>query len=538
MRRSFVGFFLGSLVAFGCATPATQGNSGSGGNSSSGNGGSNSSGNGGSSSSGNGGSSSSGSGGSSSSGNGGSSSGSGGSSSGSGGSSTSSCTPNPNQLINSAGWNCDLASIGIQGAVYGYTDGSSCASPQPSNICTTGSCCINGTTVVDSTSTKWGCGIGIELNDTGGTTPVKSQYTGSAQCFDITLTGSSGGNEVRIGFTQQADNTGAVAPFVSIAAFTNGWTGKICLSDANCPSWAKTTQCSKAVGSPGTPYDLQIQVSAGQTTTSTGTYNVCVSSIVPETSSSTGTGGSGGGNNTCTSPSGSGTITDQFGTGVVGCGSKEYIVQNNEWGSTAGQTITYGPGANFKVTVQKGTGSGNNPEGFPSVFTGANSSHNTGSSSMLPRAVSSIPKGSVMTSMTWADNGATGSYNAAYDVWFSTGSGGDPTSSSPSGGFLMVWYHMPSANQPIGTSMASATIGGKNWNVWYGNNSGNGKPCVSYVAQTSINTLTFSLGDFIQDAVTRGYLQSSWYLTNVFAGFEIWNGGVGLAVTDFSVNVP
>jgi Glycosyl hydrolase family 12 len=524
MRPSFVGFVLGSLFAFGCATPATQGNPGSGGNSSSGNGGSSSSGSGGSSSSGSGGSSSSGSGGS--------------SSSGSGGSSTSSCTPNPAELINSAGWNCDLnTSIGIQGAVYGYTDGSSCASPQPANICGSGGCCINGTTVVDSTSTKWGCGIGVELNDSGGTSAVKSQYTGPVQCFNITLTGSSGGNEVRIGFTQKADNSNTVAPFVSIAAFTSGWTGKICFSDANCPSWATTTQCSKSVGSAGTPYDMQIQVSAGQTTSSVGTYNVCVSSIAPVTSSSTGTGGSGGGG-TCTSPSGSGTITDQFGTGVVGCGSKEYIVQNNEWGSTAGQTITYGPGANFKVTVQKGTGSGNNPEGFPSVFTGANSNHNTGSSSMLPRAVSSIAKGGVMTSMTWADNGATGSYNAAYDVWFSTGSGGDPSSSSPSGGFLMVWYHMPSSNQPIGTSMASATIGGKNWNVWYGNNSGNGKPCVSYVAQTSINSLTFSLGDFIQDAVTRGYVQSSWYLTNVFAGFEIWNGGVGLAVTDFSVNVP
>ncbi len=102
----------------------------------------------------------------------------------------------------------------------------------------------------------------------------------------------------------------------------------------------------------------------------------------------------------------------------------------------------------------------------------------------------------------------------------------------------MVWYHMPTSNQPIGTMIASATIGGKNWNVWYGTNSGNGKPCVTYAAQTSINSLTYSLGDFIQDAVTRGYVQNSWYLTNVFGGFEIWNGGVGLAVTDFSVTVP
>ena len=92
--------------------------------------------------------------------------------------------------------------------------------------------------------------------------------------------------------------------------------------------------------------------------------------------------------------------------------------------------------------------------------------------------------------------------------------------------------------QPIGSQVASATLGGQNWNVWYGTNSGNGKPCVSYVAQTDIKSLTYSLGDFIQDAVGRTYVKTSWSLTNVFAGFEIWNGGVGLAVTDFSVNVP
>ncbi|HEY4393951.1 MAG TPA: hypothetical protein VGP64_07815 [Polyangia bacterium] len=538
MRRSVVRFLLGSLFAFGCATPATQGNPGSGGNGqSSGSGGNSSSGNGGNSSS-SGGSSSSGNGGSSSSGGNTQVTGNGGSSSsGSGGSSTSSCTPNASQLINSAGWNCDLStSIEIQGAVYGYTDGSSCASPQPSNICGSGGCCISGTTVVDSTNAKWGCGIGMELNDSGGTSPVKSQYAGPVSCFMITLTGSSGGNEVRIGFTQKADNSNSVAPFVSIAAFTSGWSGPICFSDATCPSWATAAQCAKPTAM-GTPYDMQIQVSAGQTTSSVGTYNVCVSSIVPMGgSSSTGTGGSGGGG-TCTSPSGKGTITDQFGTATVNCGSKEYIVQNNEWGSTAGQTITYGSGANFQVTVQKGTGSGNNPEGFPSVFTGANSNHDTGSSSGLPLSVSQIKKGGVMTSMTWAANGATGDYNATYDVWFSTG-GKEATTSSPSGGYLMVWYHKPTNAQPIGSQIASTTLDGQNWNVWYGTNSGNGKPCVSYVAQTSISTLSYSLGDFIQDAVTRGYVQNSWALTNVFGGFEIWNGGIGLAVTDFSVNVP
>jgi len=521
LRSVSLGSLLGSLLVLGCASPQSGTPTGTGNS-----GGGNTTGSAGTTGSGN----SSGSAGATGAGN----------ATGAGGTGTgAACVPNPNQLVNSAAWNCDLSdpTVGIQGAIYGYGDGSSCANPQPANICTTGSCCISGTTVVDATNTKWGCGIGMELDSSGGTSPVKSQYTGPVKCFNITLTGSSGGNVVRIGFTQSANST-TVAPFTEIAAFTNGWNGPVCFTDAECPSWATAAQCSKTVGTAGTPYDMQIQVSAGSTTASVGTYNVCVSSIVPMGGSG-GTGGTGGGTSSCSSVTGAGTISAQYGTAHVTCSGKDYIVQNNDWGVGApgSQTLSYGTGTKFKVTSQGGTGASNNPASFPSIFTGANS-NNTTSGSGLPRAVSSIAKGSLSTSWTWAANGASGSYNAAYDVWFSTGSGGDPSASAPSGGFLMVWFEKPIANQPIGASVASTTIGGKNYNVWYGNNSGNGKPCVSYVAQQTINSMTYSLGDFIQDAVTRGYLQNSWYLTNVFAGYEIWNGGVGLETTDFSVTVP
>ena len=77
----------------------------------------------------------------------------------------------------------------------------------------------------------------------------------------------------------------------------------------------------------------------------------------------------------------------------------------------------------------------------------------------------------------------------------------------------------------------------------YPNTPQNGKPVVSYVAQQNFNSWSFSLGDFIQDAIKRNCgsgmcLNSSWYLTNVFAGFEIWRGSVGLEVKDFGVTVP
>ena len=356
MRTTVATLFAASLLTFGCAA-ATDSTGGGGSPGTAGNGGPGTAGNGGPGAAGNGGPGAAGSNGAGTAGNGG--PGTAGSQ-GSGGSG-STCVADPSNLVNADGWNCDLTTpIAIQGAFYGYTDGSSCETP-PANICATGSCCISGTTVVDTTYLKWGCGIGMELNSSGGNNPLKSVYTGPVQCFDITLTGSSGGNTVRIGFTQLANNMSNVAPFVELAAFTNGWSGRVCFTDAECPDWAVTAgTCSKAVGTMGTPYDLQIQVSAGSTTTTTGAFNVCVSKIVPITDP-----GGTGSTNSCTASTGQGTITDQFGTAHVTCSGKDYVVQNNAWGSTAGQTITYGPGTKFKVTVQNGTGARHEPRLVP-----------------------------------------------------------------------------------------------------------------------------------------------------------------------------
>ena len=108
----------------------------------------------------------------------------------------------------------------------------------------------------------------------------------------------------------------------------------------------------------------------------------------------------------------------------------------------------------------------------------------------------------------------------------------------------MVWYSDPSDNQPIGATIpnGTVTIGGKQFNIWYGMNGS--KPVVSYVAAQNFTSWTYSLADFIRDATTRDCQSStkcvnpSWYLTAVFAGFEIWSGGVGLETKDFGVTVP
>ncbi len=237
---------------------------------------------------------------------------------------------------------------------------------------------------------------------------------------------------------------------------------------------------------------------------------------------------------------------------VTGTDCKTYIVQNNNWGNPTGssQVVNYS-GTGF--TVASSTGSGSSaPASFPSTYVGANGNvangtYNTWADTGLPKQISSIS--SAMTSFGWSGGKSGGQFNATYDVWFAKT---QPTAGSYNdgiSGFIMVWINKPSNFHPIGNSIRSATIANNNWDVWVGPrgsgqgstggvSDGSGRPVISYVIHSgSIPSLSFDLKDFISDAVSHGStdmsggasgitqaFSSSWYLTDVFAGFEIWTG--------------
>jgi len=252
-----------------------------------------------------------------------------------------------------------------------------------------------------------------------------------------------------------------------------------------------------------------------------------------------GAGSAGGGSLPSGDETGTGTITDPYGVAMVTRDGKNYVIQNNVWGNNTSQSISY-DGTTYTITQQTGMNAASGatagaPVSYPSVFIGSNYNRTTAGSN-LPKQVSAL--GKVMTG--WSNNAGpavSGIYNAAYDVWFSTSAAGDPE--APSGGYLMVWYYKPSGAQPIGNVMKMGiTIAGVSgtWDVWEGPN--NGKPVISYVRTQSINSLEYDLNLFIKDATdNQSVIQKSWYLSNVFAGFEIWSGGVGLETTSFYADV-
>ena len=123
--------------------------------------------------------------------------------------------------------------------------------------------------------------------------------------------------------------------------------------------------------------------------------------------------------------------------------------------------------------------------------------------------------------------------NVAYDLFTTSTVGGDSEFE------IMIWLAALGGAGPIsstGSSIASVTIGGVSWNLWYGLN-GN-MEVYSFVASSTTESFSADLVDFINYLVDNQGLSSSQYLTHVQAGTEPFTGtDASLTVSTYSVSV-
>jgi hypothetical protein len=217
-------------------------------------------------------------------------------------------------------------------------------------------------------------------------------------------------------------------------------------------------------------------------------------------------------------------ICEQYGSTTIG---GRYVVMNNRWGTSAQQCINV-TSTGFSITTQQGTGSTSGaPVSYPAVYLGCHYT-NCSPGTNLPMQVSAISSATSSINYTFV-SGAT--YDAAYDIWLDPSPKKDGVNQQE----IMIWFNRQGPIQPIGSSVGSANIGGRTWDVWRGSNGSN--QVVSYVAPSPISSWSFSVLDFINDVRNRGGITNSWYLTSIQAGFEPWIGGTGLAVNNFSASV-
>lgn len=207
----------------------------------------------------------------------------------------------------------------------------------------------------------------------------------------------------------------------------------------------------------------------------------------------------------------------------------DYTIQANEWNSTAQQCITYNGGTAWSIdTANFSLPTNGAPATYPSIFKGCHWGDCTPNSG-LPIQVSKLGSATSSWSTTQVGSGA---YDVAYDLWINST---PTTAGQPDGTEIMIWLNSRGGVQPFGGKTGTSTAAGHNWDVWTGNQTS--WKIISYVLQggaTSVSGLDVKA--LIDDAVGRGSVNPAHYLIDAEAGFEIWQGGQGLASNSFSFN--
>jgi hypothetical protein len=210
-----------------------------------------------------------------------------------------------------------------------------------------------------------------------------------------------------------------------------------------------------------------------------------------------------------------------------------YTVENNEWNSSASECVSTDGNADFTVAnsaISNSTGGA--PGGYPAIYKGCHWGACT-SNSGLPIQVGSLTPGKVTTSWTTTQTHA-GAYDVAYDIWYNQS---PTTSGQPNAEEMMIWLNDNGGVEPAGSVVATnVTLGGHTYNIWEDQMST--WKDVSYVmtsGTTSVSNL--DVGILAADSVSRGYMTDSDYLIDLEAGFELWQGGAGLATDSYSVNI-
>lgn len=217
-------------------------------------------------------------------------------------------------------------------------------------------------------------------------------------------------------------------------------------------------------------------------------------------------------------------ICTQYGSTTI---QSRYVVQNNRWGTSEAQCINV-TSTGFQVTQADGSVATNGaPKSYPSIYNGCHYT-NCSPGTNLPAQLSSISSAPTSISYTYVNNAV---FDAAYDIWLDPTAKKDGVNKTE----IMVWFNHVGSIQPVGSKVGTASVAGRSWDVWTGNNGGN--DVISFVSSSAIDSWSFDVKAFANETISRGLAQNSWYLTSVQAGFEPWQNGAGLAVSSFSSTV-
>lgn len=216
----------------------------------------------------------------------------------------------------------------------------------------------------------------------------------------------------------------------------------------------------------------------------------------------------------------------------------DYLIQADQWNSPSGQMqiTTAGtaaaPGFQITADTENVTAPGA-PGSYPSIIYGYGYQGPYTPNCKLPIQISQLTPGLVKS--TYETTQVPGAaFDCSYDNWFAHS--GTPVNQN-AGLELMIWLAWGGGVEAGGPLHASnVTIGGNTFNVYFG--TGNADLGSVYcLSTTPLTSLTIDMYDFAEYLVSQGWLDSTYYLTSIEAGYETWHGNEGASADSFTVTI-
>lgn len=162
---------------------------------------------------------------------------------------------------------------------------------------------------------------------------------------------------------------------------------------------------------------------------------------------------------------------------------------------------------------------------YPSVWAGSAWADGSGAAGWRSTRVADLASLKTSCSITLPSGSWKGNAGA-YDLWF------DANPDQSDGLEMMIWLHTQNVS-PAGSKVATITVGDAGWGVWSG--TVGGVPVLSYVRTANTTSVTdLPIKPFTDDAISRGKLEASDYLTSPQLGAELWVGGAGFALNSWA----
>ena len=164
----------------------------------------------------------------------------------------------------------------------------------------------------------------------------------------------------------------------------------------------------------------------------------------------------------------------------------------------------------------------NTPHSYPSIAFGHQPWRSYSTTKTLPALVGDVEGIEVSYKLAIQ---AEGSYNASFEMWFTTGKKPEPKHVETE---IMVWVG-DNQLKPFGTYVEDVTLGGKTYEIWLGKVQW--WRYVVFRAKEHALAGSVELMPIVDEAARRGWVKPGHYLTSVELGTEIVSG-VGKAVLE------